>query len=69
MPLPVTAIVKTVLPPHVVVVPLSAPVGRAFTVVATDAVPVQPLEFDTVTEKFAAVLTVIVWVVAPVDQL
>jgi hypothetical protein len=43
--------------------------GFALTVVIADAVPVQPLVLVTVTVKVPAVLTLIVCVVAPVDQL
>ena len=43
--------------------------GFETTVVVTDAVPVHPFALDTVTVKVDAVVTEIVWVVAPVDQL
>ena len=49
--------------------PLIDVVGFELTVVVTDAVPVQPLAFVTVTVNVPAVLAVIVCVVAPVDQL
>ena len=44
-------------------------VGFAFIVVVADALAEQPFEFVTVTVKVPAVLTDIVCVVAPVDQL
>lgn len=44
-------------------------VGNGLTVVVTDVDPEQLLAFVTVTVKVAAVLTFIVCVVAPVDQL
>lgn len=44
-------------------------VGRGFIVVVADAFPEQPLPSVTVTVTVVAVLTLIVCVVAPVDQL
>ena len=44
-------------------------IGQAVMVVETDAVPVHPLAFVTVTVKVDAVLTEMVCVVPPVDQL
>ena len=43
-------------------------IGVVFTVIVLVQTLVQPLEFETVTEYVAALLTVIHWVVAPVFQ-
>ena len=56
-------------PAQIVSLPLMVHDGMGFTVVVTVADPVHPLALVTVTVKVAAVLTGIVCVVAPVDQL
>ena len=50
-------------------VPLMDGVGLALTVVVFESLPVQPLPSVTVTVTVVAVFTLIVCVVAPIDQL
>ena len=70
VPEPVAAMLNVAVPPgQMVVVPLNAPVGRALTVVVFESLPEHPFPSVTVTVKVFAELTVIVCVVAPVDQL
>ena len=57
------------LPSQKANVPLMLGVGFAFTVVVADALAEHPSLFVTVTVKVPAVLTNIVCVVAPLDQL
>ena len=49
--------------------PVIVGVGNGLIVVVAETVPEQPLVFVTVTLNVPAVLTVMLWVVAPVDQL
>ena len=56
-------------PAQKLVLPVMDGVGFAFTVVVLESFPVQPLPSVTVTVTVVAVFTLMVCVVAPVDQL
>lgn len=66
-PLPASRVVEP--PVQIAVFPVIEGVGFGLTVVVSESIPVQPLPSVTVTVTVVAVLTTIVCVVAPVDQL